>query len=103
MTMLHILTSISSLAIIAAAVWANLSHSVDDSVPVKITLGLSTIMAYLTIIDPTQEVLAGLVCALGLVILALGYQRFVIRRRLFHRSASREPKHMDTSGRKEAA
>ena len=86
MTLIQIATAGSAAIILLASVWANLSVTVKDSIPVKLALACTSIAAYLAIFAPSEAVYAALVISIGSVCAALAYQRWVIKKRLFYRA-----------------
>ena len=83
------LVAIACLIIMFAALWACLSENVRDGIPLKISLGMTTVSAYSPLVHITDRTLSMLVLSISAVCLALCYQRFIKRARLFHRSGDR--------------
>ncbi len=85
MTSLALLTSLACVIIMASSLWACLSHNVFDGFILKICLGIATLTAYIELTHPSERALDVLVISIAGICVAATFQRYVLRRRLFHR------------------
>lgn len=82
---MDILVAIAALIIAASTIWAALSESVRDGIPLKLSLALTGVSAYFVVAQTSERTLGMLVVSIAAVCASSTYQRYVQKHRLFHR------------------
>lgn len=85
MSTLALLTALACVIIMASTLWACLSHNVFDGIILKVCLGLATLAAYVQLTQPSERALNVLIISIAGICVAATFQRYIMRRRLFHR------------------
>lgn len=89
MTILQFIAALACLIIIGVSLWAHLSPTVRDRAPLKFSLALVTISAWLVMMHMNERTYSLLAISIGFVVLTACYQRFIQQSRLFYREYAR--------------
>lgn len=89
MTILEGIAALACVAIILVSLWAHLSLTVRDRLPLKLSLAFVVVSAWLVMCHMNERTYSLLAISIGCVVITACYQRFIQQSRLFYRSHER--------------
>lgn len=84
MEIFNYLVSTACVIIVLATLWAALSENVRDGLPVKISLSITSLSAYLAFTNPSPRTLGMVLMSISAVCITGAFQKFILCNKLYH-------------------